>query len=94
MQRLYYFSEELQKSSLTKLIKSLTLNRRGGETMKKIMKYLSAHVMYNSIVHAVTGIGVGILIARPLVGEHPVRWGIALIVVGIAGHLYALMAKK
>jgi len=61
---------------------------------KKALKYFSLHPYYNSVVHVLIGLGLGILITYPLVGEHPVRWGIALVALGLLGHLYPLMAKK
>ncbi len=57
---------------------------------KKVMKYFSKHVTYNSIVHAIGGIGVGIILARPIDGAHPVRLGIILIAISLLGHLKAL----
>ncbi len=62
--------------------------------MQQIEKYFANHVRYNSLVHVIAGIGIGILITYPLIGAHPVRWGIALVAVGILGHLYPLMLKK
>ncbi len=61
---------------------------------KKAMKYMSAHPYYNSTIHVIIGVGLGILITYPLVGEHPIRWGIALVTLGVLGHLYTLMGKK
>lgn len=62
--------------------------------MKKIEQYLKSHPMYSAAIHAIAGIGVGILITYPLVGAHPVRWGLTLLVIGILGHLYPLIIKK
>ncbi len=39
------------------------------------------------------GIGLGAFLAYPMFGTHPVRWGAALIIVGLAGHLYPKFAK-
>ncbi|MCL5784384.1 MAG: hypothetical protein M1142_03460 [Patescibacteria group bacterium] len=50
--------------------------------------------MFNSTVHFLIGLGVGILITYPLIGAHPVRWGIIFLAIGILGHLYPLMLKK
>ncbi|MDO8577238.1 MAG: hypothetical protein Q7R82_02755 [Candidatus Daviesbacteria bacterium] len=61
--------------------------------IKQIEKYFSSHVRYNSLVHVIAGIGIGILITYPLAGVHPVRWGIALVAIGILGHLYPLLKK-
>ncbi len=61
---------------------------------KKITAYFSKHVKYNSVVHAIGGIGIGFLLALPLAFPHPVRWGLALLVISLLGHLYAAIAKK
>lgn len=50
--------------------------------------------MYNALVHAVGGIGVGVLIARDVAGEHPVRFGAALIAIALLGHLYPSTLRK
>ncbi len=62
--------------------------------LKKIEKYFAKHPTYNAIVHAAGGIGVGILIARPFAGEHPVRWGIFFLALSLAGHLTASRSKR
>ncbi len=61
---------------------------------KSAMAYLKKHPMYNATVHVLAGAGVGILLARPLFGPHPVRWGVLLLALGILGHLYPTMGKK
>ncbi|MDO9027337.1 MAG: hypothetical protein Q7U68_00515 [Candidatus Roizmanbacteria bacterium] len=61
---------------------------------KKIMDYFKKHPSYNGAVHVITGMGIGILITYPLVGAHPVRWGVVLLLLGILGHLYPLTIKK
>lgn len=61
---------------------------------KKINAYFSKHVMYTSFVHAVAGMGLGILITYPYVGTHPVRVGVGLLALGTLGHLYPLFASK
>lgn len=60
--------------------------------MKKAINFMKKHPIYSSSVHAIGGIGVGILIASPVAGAHPVRWGLAFIVVAIAGHIYAFFS--
>lgn len=55
--------------------------------IKKAEKYFSQHAYYNSFVHLWIGIGFGILITNPLVGEHPVRWAAAFIITGLLGHM-------
>ncbi len=60
--------------------------------MKKAMAFMKKHPAYNSTIHAIGGIGIGILIASPVAGIHPVRWGIALLIVSLLGHIYAWFA--
>ncbi len=61
---------------------------------ERVIKYFSVHVHYNAFVHVLAGIGWGILITYPLIGSHPVRWGVFFLVIAILGHLYPLTAKK
>lgn len=71
------------------------LGQDGGEKMyKKALKYFSAHPYYNSFIHLLIGIGVGILITYPFVGAHPIRWGVTLVVLGLLAHAYPLVVKK
>lgn len=62
--------------------------------MKKIKAYFTKHPTYNSFVHITIGVGIGALLTYPYFGSHPIRWGIGLIVVGLAAHLYPLTIKK
>ncbi len=55
----------------------------------KAMKYLGNHVEYNSFVHMIGGVGIGILITYPLVGPHPIRWAVVFLVASILGHTVA-----
>lgn len=56
---------------------------------KRIMKYYAKHQIYADAIHVLGGIGIGILLARPMAGDHPVRWGITFIVLSLAGHWWA-----
>jgi len=56
--------------------------------------YFKHHPEYNALVHALGGIAIGILIAEPLIFPHPIRWALIFAGLGIAGHLYTLVAKK
>lgn len=58
-----------------------------------MLKYMSKRPVYNACVHVVLGIGIGFLLAYSVVGIHPVRWGVAFIVLGLLGHLKATMMK-
>ena len=51
-----------------------------------MLKYYTKHPMYADTIHVLGGIGFGIILARPLAGEHPVRWGVAFLVLSLAGH--------
>jgi hypothetical protein len=59
----------------------------------KVMKYFKAHPTYNSVIHVLAGMGLGIVMARPFI-DHPVKWGLVLVGLGILGHLYPLMMEK
>ena len=60
---------------------------------RKMNKYFSKHVLFNSLIHAIGGMGLGVLLASPLMFPHPVRWGVALLGVAILGHLYVYWDK-
>lgn len=61
---------------------------------KTVERYFQKHVHYNSVVHVIGGVGIGIMMARPLFGAHPVRWGVILLLISLLGHLYPLYQKK
>ena len=61
--------------------------------MKKAMTFMKKYPEYNAMIHALGGIGVGILIASPIAGEHPVRFGLAFLLLSVLGHIYAGMGK-
>ena len=60
---------------------------------EKIENYMKKHIVYNASIHAIGGLGLGILLASPLFGPHPVRWGVAFLVVSLLGHWYAWQQK-
>lgn len=60
---------------------------------KEIEKYFQKHAYYNSAVHVLIGIGIGILV-NPWTDTHPVRWAVVLIAIGVGGHLYPVLVKK
>jgi len=60
--------------------------------MKKVLAYAKKHPAYVAAVHAIGGIGIGIFIASPVAGIHPVRWAATFIAVSLAGHLYMWFA--
>ena len=55
--------------------------------MKKLEHYYSKHVWYAKTFHILTGVGIGILLTYPLVGDHPLRWGLTILVLGLLGSL-------
>lgn len=61
--------------------------------MKKILAFAKKNPVYVALVHAIGGIGIGILITYPLVGSHPVRWGLAFLALSLLGHAYMWVAK-
>lgn len=56
---------------------------------KRTKKYFAKHHVFSSLVHALGGIGFGILIARPVAGEHPLRWGVSFLALTLVGHWWA-----
>ncbi len=57
---------------------------------KKVKKYFASHPEENGLTHLVLGMGIGFLLTYPLAASHPVRWGVAFLVVGIVMHLKAM----
>lgn len=57
---------------------------------KRGKKYMSQHLEFNAVVHALGGIGLGILLTHLAFDPHPVRWAAFFILLAIAGHLYAM----
>lgn len=60
--------------------------------MKRGMAFMKKYPAYNATIHALGGIGIGILIASPVVGTHPVRVGVAFLAISFLGHVYAWFA--
>lgn len=58
---------------------------------KQLKKYFKKNPTYNSIVHIIGGMGIGILMVYPIVGPHPMRWGIGMILLAVLGYLWALV---
>jgi hypothetical protein len=58
-----------------------------------MMKYYTKHPTDNAIVHTLAGIGIGFLLTYPVVGMHPVRFGVAFLALAVIGHLYAATQK-
>jgi hypothetical protein len=62
--------------------------------LEKSMKYFGKYPMYNAMVHLAGGIAVGIVIARPLDGGHPLQLAAIFAVIAIIGHLIPMLMKK
>ena len=62
--------------------------------MKKIEKYFTKHVWFNSLGHLIGGIGIGVLLTDSFFNPHPLRWGVGLIVVALLFHAYAYYQKN
>ncbi|MFZ5845423.1 MAG: hypothetical protein ACOY0S_03070 [Patescibacteria group bacterium] len=56
---------------------------------KRALKYLGQHPHYNAFIHVLAGMGLGFLLTYPVAGTHPVRWGVAFLVISLLGHLWA-----
>ncbi len=55
----------------------------------RAMKYFGKYPNYNALIHVIGGIGIGFLLTYPLAGSHPIRWGVAFIILSIVGHWWA-----
>jgi hypothetical protein len=56
---------------------------------KNAMKYFSKNPDQNAFVHLMGGVGLGFLLAYPVVGEHPVRWGGFFVGLAVVGLIWA-----
>lgn len=54
-----------------------------------VLKYFTKNPNSNSVTHFLLGVGVGILVTYPYVGQHPVRWGVAFLIAGAVGYMMA-----
>ena len=61
---------------------------------KNAVSFMSKHPEFNSTIHVLGGIGIGIIVAIPLAGPHPVRWGLIFIALSLFGHVYAMLSGK
>ncbi len=62
--------------------------------IKQVDSYFKKNPYYSAVVHVVVGVGIGILMTYPVVGSHPMRWGLVFLGLGLAGHLYPVMKGK
>jgi hypothetical protein len=56
---------------------------------QNILKYFSKNPDQNALIHLLGGIGIGLFIAYPVAGIHPVRWGIFFISMAVVGYIWA-----
>lgn len=61
--------------------------------MKKLNKNVQSGINYQMAAHVLLGVGLGILLTYPIVGAHPLRWGIGLLALGVIAYLYPSLAK-
>lgn len=64
------------------------------KSVKRVHDYFSENIWYTKLVYMIGGIGVGIIISGPFAGVHPVRWGLAFILLAALLHLYPLLSKR
>ena len=60
--------------------------------MKKAMAFMKKHPVYHATIHALGGLGLGIIIAHYFSDLNLMLWGIILIIVAVIGHIYAWIA--
>ncbi|MCL6096843.1 MAG: hypothetical protein M1444_04165 [Patescibacteria group bacterium] len=61
--------------------------------MKRIEKYFAKHVYFNTLTHLIGGIGIGALITNGFLNPHPLRYGVALLVLALLFYTYAYFQK-
>ena len=57
------------------------------------LKFFQRHPAFNGTTHALGGIGIGMLLTYPVAGNHPVRWALSFLALGLAGHIWAMTHK-
>jgi len=63
--------------------------------MDKINKYFAAHPNFTCLIHVSVGLGIAWLISLAWsYSTIALVLGIVFLVIGIAGHIYALLAKQ
>ena len=61
--------------------------------IKNATKFFSKYPMQNAFVNLLLGVGLGFLLAYPVVGEHPMRWGGLFLLLGVVGYIWAGFQK-
>lgn len=54
-------------------------------------KYIKKYPYYMMLASGVMGAGVGMLLTYPLAGQHPVRWGVGLVVAAVVMKVAVVM---
>ena len=63
--------------------------------MGKIDEYFAKHIAFNSLTHLLTGLGIAWLVSLAWhYATVALVLGIVFLVAGIAGHIYAQLAKQ
>ena len=57
-------------------------------------KYFSKYPTFNSLVHFSGGVAIGILIARPFDGGHPLQLAAIFGAIALIGHVIPFVVKK
>ena len=60
----------------------------------KQTRYFAKHPFYNSLIHASGGIAIGLIIARPFDGGHPLQLAAIFGIIAVIGHLIPSFMKK
>lgn len=60
---------------------------------REVLSIMKKHPAYVATIHAIGGVGVGMLISSYMSGIDLVKTGIAFLVISLLGHVYAWMAK-
>jgi len=60
---------------------------------KNAMKYFSKYPDQCIFVNLLTGVGLGFMLTYPVVGVHPIRWGLLFLGMGVVGFIWAGLQK-
>ena len=62
------------------------------KSREKFLKYWESHPDYTAMVHTVLGVGLGLLAQTFVVDGYTNMLGWLLVLIGVIGHLYPLVA--
>jgi hypothetical protein len=60
---------------------------------QNIHKYFVKNPDQYAMIFLLCGIGIGIFVTYPVVGSHPIRWGIFFIILAIVGFIWGSRQK-